>query len=388
MVGSLAGRNGNLMDDVDENTRATLERFGFDRAVLDRLRASLAENGGQAFAGRIDGEVGLPESGDLTELPSLETAEGRALAAAGREALAKGEVGVVILAGGMATRFGGVVKAVVDVVPGYSFLRLKLLDVERAAEAARSRVPVYLLASHATSELLRDAVSSSGRARVPVEIVDQTVTLRLTSGGEPYRDAAGQVSLCATGHGDLLPTLRTSGVLARFRRAGGRLLLVSNVDNLAATLDPRVLGAHRRAGRGVTVDIVAKEAGDRGGIPARVGGHLQIVEEFRLPPGFDSARVPYFNTNTFVFDAEAIDRDFALDWFLVRRKVDGQEVVQPERLLGQVTARLPTQFLVVPRHGREGRFLPVKDREELATRMPEIRELLRALGVPVEAPIP
>jgi len=40
---------------------------------------------------------------------------------------------------------------------------------------------------------------------------------------------------------------------------------------------------------------------------------------------------------------------------------------------------------VVPRPGREGRFLPVKDREELATRMPEIRELLRSLGLPVEA---
>lgn len=372
------------MDDVDEITRATLDRFRFDRAVLARLQASLAANGGQAFAGRIDGEVGLPAPGDLTELPSFASAEGRELDALGREAVAAGEVGVVILAGGMATRFGGVVKAVVDVVPGYSFLRLKLLDVERLAEAVGSRVPVYLLASHATSEVLRNAVGGLGSGRIPVEIVDQTVTLRLTSRGELYRDASGRVSPCATGHGDLLPTLRATGVLARFRQAGGRMLLVSNVDNLAATLAPRVLGAHRRAGRGVTVDIVAKESGDRGGIPARVGGHLQIVEDFRLPPGFDGARVPYFNTNTFVFDAEAIDRDFALDWFLVRRKVDGQEVVQPERLLGQVTARLPTQFLVVPRHGPEGRFLPVKDREELAARMPEIRELLRSLGVPAE----
>jgi UTP--glucose-1-phosphate uridylyltransferase len=369
------------MDQLDENTRATLGRFGFDQAVHDRLRAALAENGGQAFTGRIDGEVGVPEPGDLAELPSLATAEGRALHAAGREALAAGEVGVVILAGGMATRFGGVVKAVVEVVPGYSFLRLKLLDVERMAETVGGRVPVYLLASHATSDVLRRAVGGSVHPRMPVEIVEQTVTLRLTAAGELFRDAAGQLSTCATGHGDLLPTLRASGVLARFRQGGGRMLLVSNVDNLAATLDPRVLGAHRRAGRGVTVDIVAKEGGDRGGIPARVAGHLQIVEEFRLPPGFDSARVPYFNTNTFVFDAEAIDRDFALDWFLVRRKVDGQEAVQPERLLGQVTAHLPTQFLVVPRHGSEGRFLPVKDRPELAMRMPEIRELLGRLGV-------
>jgi UTP--glucose-1-phosphate uridylyltransferase len=205
--------------------------------------------------------------------------------------------------------------------------------------------------------------------------------LRLTPAGELFRESSGQLSLCATGHGDLLPTLRVSGALARFRAAGGRTLMVSNVDNLAATLDTGVLGAHLRGGKAVTVEIVGKAPGDRGGIPARVDGHLQIVEEFRLPPGFDGASVPFFNTNTFALDAEAIDRDFALDWFLVRRKVEGREAVQPERLLGQVTAFLPTQFLVVPRTGREGRFLPVKDREELQLRMPDIRELLRGLGI-------
>jgi UTP--glucose-1-phosphate uridylyltransferase len=91
--------------------------------------------------------------------------------------------------------------------------------------------------------------------------------------------------------------------------------------------------------------------------------------------------VPYFNTNTFVFDAAAMDRDFDLDWFLVRRKVDGQETIQAERLLGQATAFLPTQFLAVERHGRDGRFLPVKDREELNLRMTEIEALLSDLEI-------
>jgi UTP--glucose-1-phosphate uridylyltransferase len=371
------------MEELDERTNAILARFGFDGTVFERLRATLAS--GAETSGRLRAKVEVPADGDLTVLPALGSDEGESLAAAGREALANGEVGVVILAGGMATRFGGVVKAVVEVVPGHTFLQLKLADVARAAASANHRVPAYLMASHATSDVLRSTVDQAAHPRVPVEVIDQTVTLRMTATGGVFRDVGGQPSPCATGHGDLLHTLRRSGALERFRRQGGRMLLVSNVDNLAATVDPRVLGAHRRAGQAVTVDIVAKEAGDRGGIPARVDGHLQIVEEFRLPAGFEGARVPFFNTNTFVFDAEAIDRDFDLDWFLVRRKVDGHEVVQPERLLGQVTALLPTQFLVVPRHGREGRFLPVKDREELQQRMPEIRDLLQALGVPIAA---
>ncbi|MBN2574866.1 MAG: UTP--glucose-1-phosphate uridylyltransferase [Deltaproteobacteria bacterium] len=374
-------RNSCTMDDLDETTRAVLARFRFDAALSDRLRARLAASGGESFTGQRTGEVALPLPGDLKELPALDSSEGRELAALGQAALAGGQAGVVILAGGMATRFGGVVKAVVDVVPGHSFLRLKLADVERAAAASGGEVSVFLLGSHATSDVLRQAVGGLAPPGVRIEVLEQSVTLRLGATGELFREQSGQVSLCATGHGDVLPTLRTSGALARFRRAGGRMLLVSNVDNLAATLDPRVLGAHMRSGKAVTVENVRKVPGDRGGIPARVDGHLQIVEEFRLPAGFDGASVPFFNTNTFVLDAEAIDRDFDLDWFLVRRKVEGREAIQPERLLGQVTAFLPTQFLVVPRTGREGRFLPVKDREELQMRMPEIRNLLAALGI-------
>ena len=43
------------------------------------------------------------------------------------------------------------------------------------------------------------------------------------------------------------------------------MLMVSNVDNLAASLDPRGVGAHCRGGKSVTVEVVRKEAGDRGG---------------------------------------------------------------------------------------------------------------------------
>jgi len=281
----------------------------------------------------------------------------------------------------MATRFGGVVKAVVEVVPGMSFLRLKLADIQAVAERNACTIPMLLMTSFATSDEIQRAVRELAHPMTPVQILEQSVSMRLTSTGEIFREASGKPSLCATGHGDLLSTLRASGSLARFRQLGGQMLMISNVDNLAASLDPRVIGAHCRGGKSVTVEVVRKEEGDRGGIPARVDGHLQIVEEFRLPSGFDSSQVPYFNTNTFVFDAAAIDRDFDLDWFPVRRKVDGRETIQFERLLGQVTAFLPTQFLAVERHGRDGRFLPVKDRQELQLRVPEIHALLRDLGI-------
>src|SRR6185437_6978046 len=95
--------------------------------------------------------------------------------------------------------------------------------------------------------------------------------------------------------------LRGSGVLARFRAAGGRVLYMSNVDNVAATLDPAVIGAHLASGAAITAEVVRKEPGDRGGAPARVDGTPQIVEAFRFPKGFDQDRLALFNTNTFAF---------------------------------------------------------------------------------------
>lgn len=374
------------MKELDETTGTILKRFRFDSAVFEKMREALVRTPPAAEAERLTVPVASPTIEDLVELAPRDSVEGKKLAAIGRAALARGEVGVIVLAGGMATRFGGVVKAVVEVVPGSSFLRLKLADIQAAASAAAATIPIFLMTSFSTSDEIRRVMREVIHPKTPIEIIEQSVTMRLTGTGEVFHDALGRPSLCATGHGDLLPTLRVSGALRRFRAAGGRLLMVSNVDNLAASLDPRVIGAHCSSGKSVTVEVVRKDPGDRGGIPARVAGQLQIVEDFRLPAGFDGSQVPFFNTNTFVFDAAAIDRDFDLDWFSVRRKVDGQETIQAERLLGQVTAFLPTQFLVVERRGPETRFLPVKDREELRTRMPEIEALLKELGVQLVPP--
>ena len=61
----------------------------------------------------------------------------RAARDAGVEALAAGRVAQVVLAGGMATRFGGVVKGVVEALDGRSFLVWKLGETARLGDGAR-----------------------------------------------------------------------------------------------------------------------------------------------------------------------------------------------------------------------------------------------------------
>lgn len=363
---------------IDPATRAVLGRYGFQSSVLEKLVARLA---GGAADNAIRGRVEPPAATDVTPLPKPGTAERARLATIGERAISLGKVGAVVLAGGMATRFGGVVKAAVPAVLGRTFLDLKVADLARLAARTAGRVPCYLMTSFATDDAVRALAASMATERVPIETFAQGISLRVTGDGAPFIEADGSASPYAPGHGDLTFALRESGVMRRFREAGGEILAMSNVDNLGATLDPAIVGLHLERGAKITAEVVRKEAGDKGGAPARVDGSPQIVEAFRFPRGFDQDSIPVFNTNTFVLDAAAIDRDFELTWFVVEKTVEGKKVIQFERLVGELTAFLPTTFVEVERHGDDGRFQPAKDPQELAQRAPEIEALLRARGV-------
>jgi UTP--glucose-1-phosphate uridylyltransferase len=185
------------------------------------------------------------------------------------------------------------------------------------------------------------------------------------------------VSLYAPGHGDLFRAVRRSGTLDELRGRGIRLVTVSNVDNLGARVDPAVVGSHLAAGRPLTCEVARKE-GDMGGAPVRVDGSLQLVEGPRFPPTFDQALAPVFNTNTALFDLDALDEDYDLSWLYVRKDVDGREAVQLERLYHEVSALVETTYLEVPRRGARGRFLPIKTPADLDHAQHDLRELVSA----------
>ena len=368
-----------MLEGIDEATAQILQTYGFDSNLFETLAKRLRSGQAGPESNRISGTIAPPGAGEVSALPPIGSTARDRLTSLGVAAIAEGRVGAIVLAGGMATRFGGVVKAGVEVFAGATFLDLKLRDM--AAAARHGRVPVYLMTSFATdAEIAQMAAPYTTDAR-PIETFPQLVSLRLTPEGELFVGDDGKPSPYAPGHGDMSFALRRSGCLERFRAAGGTTLFMSNVDNLTATLDPAVIGAHLESGKAMTAEMAPKVAGDRGGAPARVDGVLQIVEGFRFPEDFDQDAIPVFNTNTLTFDAAALDRDFDLSWFAVSKTVDDRPVVQFEHLVGQLSAFLPTHFLRVARDGADARFQPVKDPEELELRRPEIRRALEARGV-------
>ena len=363
-----------ILDEVDAGTRTVLERFGFDPETFETLREKVASGELSAAANVARGSVEPPREEDVARLPAPGSGDWSDARAAGVEVLRAGGVAQVVLAGGMATRFGGVVKGAVEAVDGRSFLSWKLGETARLAEELGTSIPVALMTSFQTADETRAHVASLD---VPEPLwFSQSVSLRLTEHGELFLDD-GRPSLYAPGHGDLLGALRRSGTLASLREQGVEHVTVSNVDNLGARLDPVVLGAHVLAGRPMTAEVARKE-GDMGGAPARVDGRLGLLEGPQFPASFDQDRITVFNTNTTTFALDAIDREFDLEWLYVRKLVDGRAAVQLERLYHQVAWELEATFLEVPRAGDRGRFFPIKEPEDLGRARPVLREMLTA----------
>lgn len=367
------------LDSLPSELRKKLEDSGFDRARFLSLAATLRDGDPETrrkMRNSVKGPVEPPRPGDILAYPQGEERE--RLRARGEAALRAGELAFCTMAGGMATRMGGVVKALCEVWDGHTFLSLRLKENETAGRRVGRPIPLWLMTSDATHDALAKALEG---APAHVALFRQDLSLRLTPDGALFRGADGQPSLYATGHGDLVDALRRSKLLDRFLESGGKYVWITNVDNLGASIDPVLLGMFIEGGSDVQCEVTQK-GGDKGGGPVHAEGRLQIVEDFRLPPDFDPARVPVFNTNTFLVRAEPLAKaELTWTFFEVEKKVDGRPAIQFERLIQEITAHLSTRYVEVPREGSESRFLPVKDFDELAKRRATIEVVARARGM-------
>lgn len=364
---------------LDPRLLDRLRARGFDAARLERLASSLGDD--RDARNRLPGVVEPPAAGDVDEAPAVGTALHDRTRARGVEAIRAGEVALSVLAGGMATRMGGVVKTLVEVLPGKRFLDVRLAENDALTKLGGRPFPLWFMTSEATEGPIREALGARLEGR-HLATFEQCVSLRLTPSGDLFVDERGEPSVYSTGHGDLPDALRSSGLLEEFVARGGKTVCVANVDNLGATVDPAIVGWHLEHGADVTVEVVDKVGSDKGGGPVRWNGKPIITEEFRVPKGFDLAQVPVFNTNTFLVSARALlDLRMEFTWVLVEKKIGEAKALQFERLLGEITAPLSTRFLRVPRSGSASRFLPVKDIPELEKRRSEIEAVARARGL-------
>ena len=136
---------------------AAFERQGFDRAKFVALAERLAS--GAPEDNLVKGSLSAPEPEELTPLPASGPERER-LEEVGKLALREGQVALVVLAGGMATRMGGVVKALVEALPGKTFLDLRLREIDALERLYGVAPPLWLMTSHSTDDAIRGALGA------------------------------------------------------------------------------------------------------------------------------------------------------------------------------------------------------------------------------------
>ena len=187
-----------VLEQVDADTRSILERYHFDEELFERLRAQVAAGELSPESNYVRGEIEPLRPDELVRLDEA----GEDVREVGVRALRGGEVAMAVLNGGMATRFGGVVKGIVDAYGGKSFLEWKLLQARRVGEELGREVPCVVMNSFATDEATREFISSLD---VPEPLYfKQSVSLRMNRDGSLFIDDDGTAAPYSPGHGDFV----------------------------------------------------------------------------------------------------------------------------------------------------------------------------------------
>jgi UTP--glucose-1-phosphate uridylyltransferase len=319
----------------------------------------------------------LEPAGDVPqfdELPEAEPAE--ALEA----------VAVIKLNGGLATTMGlRSPKSLVEARDGRSFLDIivgQTLALRRRHDVG---LPLVLMDSNSTR-------SETLQALAEYPELDAGLPLDFLQSMEPKLDAETLAPVswpkdhalewCPPGHGDVYGSLRSSGMLESLLERGVRYAMITNADNLGATIEPRIAAHLERNQIPFLMEVVeGTEADRKGGHIARrrSDGQLVLRETAQTPDedqeSFrDYRHWRYYNTNNLWVDLRALAD--TLDWsggvlelplIINRKTVDPRDksstpVIQLESAMGAAIGSFKgAELLCVPRT----RFVPVKTTDDL-----------------------
>lgn len=212
--------------------------------------------------------------------------------ACGEQALRRGEVGAVIVAGGQGTRLGfDHPKGMFPIGPVsdrtlFQFFADRLIATRRRYGV---RVPLYLMTSDATDQETRAYFRDQDYLGLdPDDVVifrQGTMPAVDAESGKLLLASRASLALSPDGHGGTVSALVKHGCLADARSRGVKHLAYIQVDNpLADLCDPALIGHHLLAESEMTTQVVRKrEPLERVGNVVMVDGRIQIIEYSDLP---------------------------------------------------------------------------------------------------------
>jgi UTP--glucose-1-phosphate uridylyltransferase len=359
-------------------------------ASADKMRAEgVAEVAIDTFLAQLErlrgGETGVLAESEIEPIAELPDADDLSDDEQGaREALA--QTVVIKLNGGLGTSMGMTgPKSLLEVKDGLTFLDVTVRQILHRRASSDAPLPLVLMNSFATRAASLEALERYGDlpvAGVEADFLQSKVPKLDADDLSPVQWPQDPgLEWAPPGHGDLYPSLQSSGMLEALLDGGYRYAFVANVDNLGAVMSPRILAWFAREQIPLLMEVADRTAADRKGghLAQRPDGGLVLREIAQTPEDDveafqDTNRHRFFNTNTLWIDLHAL-RDvlderggvLGLPMIVNRKTVDPGDssstpVIQLETAMGAAIDVFDgARAIRVPR----SRFAPVKTTDDL-----------------------
>lgn len=315
-----------LLHHGQEHVLISWDQLGISerRQLVDQLKAiDLAEL--RRLHAQKEQAAAVPDPERIEPVPVVPLGEDDAKARqVGEEALRRGEVAVLLVAGGQGSRLGfDLPKGMFPIGPVsnktlFQIHGEKLLALRRRYGADLPVLVMTSPATHADTVAYGRAQDYFGLPREDFFVFNQGVMPALDlATGRLLLEAPGRLFLSPNGHGGTLTALAESGLLDRLRARGVRHVFYFQVDNpLVQVADPVFLGRHIAARSEVSSKVIAKDSPtEKMGNFVMVDGRLAMIEYSDLPlelarqtDEHGKLRIWAGNPAIHIFDVEFLER--------------------------------------------------------------------------------
>jgi len=345
-----------------------MERHGLSGGVIESFLGMVERSREEDSAYVPLDEVSAPGAGRILDTPGDPNAIEK-LEELGTDLLSKAVV--IKLNGGRSTTMGGdVPKGTLIAKDGRSYLEIIAGQIRAFHRSRGVDVPLVLMNSFFTHEPTLEVIKGFP---IPVMTFIQSQVPRLHRDTLLPLETGADEDWVPPGHGDVYESLHRSGLLAKLLESGVRWAFISNLDNLAASLEPWILGLIRSEEIEFLMEVTDRTEVDRkGGTLIIRDGHLDLLEIAQVSPSerdrfMDIDRFDVFNTNNIWVDLVALsgaleEKTLRLPIIQNRKTIAGSKVVQLETAMGAAIGSFArARGLRVDRD----RFFPTKKVEDL-----------------------
>ncbi len=342
--------------------------------------------------------------------------------AKGAEVLRAGQVGMILVAGGLGTRLGfDQPKGLFPLGPLSHRTLFQILLEQLLAVRTRYGVsiPLYVMTSPATDAVTREYLNEQRWFGLPKDDCHIFCQATMWAVDERFErillESPDSLFLGPDGHGGMLSALAKSGCLADAQQRGVEHFFYGQIDNpLLQVCDDLFLGSHVLAGSEMTTQVVPKRQPlERVGNVVSIDGKVQVIEYSDLSEDFakqtnadGTLKLWAGNLAVHAFAVDFLTRSAAnkraLAFHLARKTVS---CLDPKQATGEPQSTKAIRFerfifdllpnaknaLVVEADAAEA-FAPVKNSDDEATDNPRLakaammalaRRQLRAAGIQI-----